>query len=151
MIFIDVDVVRTTELIETITQPISTGNYYSILISHFPSSHFMLLVVTYIKISVSIHGQTPTTNIRNHYLCTCAISMRPSYHASISLIGDYQRITLFIDNHIYWIIQLIISISFTVSTRYDLTARRTTLPFHNTVIHTVSHINILIIIHIYAP
>src|SRR5271167_1350121 len=98
MILIDGDVTRFIELIETIPLSIPTSYNYSILIFHFPSSHFMLLVVRNIQISIIIHGQTRTGNVRNDSFSTSTISTRPSYHSTVTIIGNDETITFFIDN-----------------------------------------------------
>jgi hypothetical protein len=66
----------------------------------------------------------------------------------VPVVADDETICSFVDNHICWTIQLASPISISISTGNHLATRRTTLPFHNTVIVPVSNVKCLIIIHI---
>ena len=148
MSLIDKDVGRTIQLIMTITLSITTCHYCPTRISYFTSSHFMFTIVTNIEIFIIIHCQTKAVNIRDDYLPAYTISKRPLHHASVSLVTYNKATILFVNYHIGWTIQLIISISCTISTSNDLTTRCTTLPFDNTMIQVVSNIDCLILINV---
>jgi hypothetical protein len=64
------------------------------------------------------------------------------------MIADDETISLFVDNHIIWVRQLMSPTSTSISTGNHLTTRRTPFPFHNTVILPISDIDSLIIINI---
>jgi hypothetical protein len=107
---------------------------YSIRVSYFLSSHFIFAVIRDISISIVIHCQINAANVRYNCFSTCTISTMSLYYSFVISIADDKIITLFMDNHIHWSIQLIISISQSISTGHYLTTCRTTLPFHNTMI-----------------
>jgi hypothetical protein len=78
----------------------------------------------------------------------------PQGHRTTRLLSESQMIreSLFsINNHIYRSIQLIILIPNSIVACHDLTTHRTILPFHNTMIVSVSYIDRLIIIDIKIP
>src|SRR5579862_1598663 len=145
MISIDEYVSWGRELIETISPSISTCHHYSLRFSSSISSHFMFFMVSDIERSILVHCQTPTRDVGDDCFSTCPISTRPSNHSSIRIIADDETISLFVDNHISWVRQLMSPISFSISTGNHLTTRRTRFPFHNTVIQPISDIDSLII------
>src|ERR1019366_7863089 len=148
MISIDEYVSCAIELIETISTSIATCNHCSLRFSSSISSHFIFSKVSDIERSILVHCQTHTIDVRDDRFSTCSISTRPSNHSSIRIIAYDETISLFVDNHISWVRQLMSPTSFSISTGNHLATRRTQFPFHNTVIRPFSDIDRLIIINI---
>jgi hypothetical protein len=143
IIFINENISR---IIELITFSISTCYNCSMLITSFPSSYFVLLLIRNIQRSIFIHCLTLTVNIRDNSTSICIILMKLPRYSSISSIRDNKTITLFINNHISWTNQL--SISF-ISTCNYFTLLWIRIPCNNTIIPTIININGLIIINKY--
>src|SRR5579871_5430183 len=134
MISIDEYVSWVRELIETISISIATCNHCSFRFSSSISSYFMFSTINDIERSILIHCQTPTIDIGDDDFSTCSILTRPSNHSCIRIVAYDETISLFVDNHIEWIGQLMSSTSLLISTGNHLATRCTRFPFHNTVI-----------------